>query len=140
MKRGVMCQVVFYPEEQRVLKIDFNQSQAKLPVLLKAGGVMWLPWGRRQLQKGQLPLGGWARLESIVEGKWDTFFPKPVKIPVQGFAEVDFEGRAHYFKLVKGQAVQGLLARLDQELRVYIVTITPERSDAVFARWPKIIA
>ncbi len=135
-----MCQTVFYPEAHQVRRVDFNQSKAKLPVLLKAGGVMWLPWGRHQLHKGELPLGGWARLETIAEGKWDAFFPKPIKIPVQGFSEVDFEGRAHYFKLVKGQAVQGLLARRDQELRVYIVTITPERSDAAFARWPKIIA
>jgi hypothetical protein len=134
-----MCQAIFYPEAQSFRKIEFHQPQAKLPVLLKVGGVMWLPWGRHQLQKGQLPLGGWARLNSIVEGKWDSFFPKPVKIPAQGFTEVDFEGQSHYFKLVKGQAVQGLLARVDQELRVYIVTITPERSDAVFARWPKII-
>lgn len=134
-----MCQAIFYPEAHQTLKIDFNQQQAKLPVLLKAGGVMWLPWGRRQLQKGGLPLGGWARLESIEEGKWDEFFPKPVKIPVHGFSEVDFEGRSHYFKLVKQQSIQGLLARLDQELRVYIVTITPERCDAVFARWPKVI-
>ena len=135
-----MCQAIFYPEAQCSRKVDFHQPQAKLPVLLKAGGVIWLPWGRRQLQKGQLPLGGWARLESIMEGKWDEYFPKPVKIPAQGFVEVDFEGRSQYFKLVKSQSVQGLLARVDQELRVYIVTITPERSDAAFARWPKIIS
>lgn len=134
-----MCQAIFYQEEQHSWKIDFQQPQARLPVRLKTGGVIWLNWGRRLIQKGQLPLGGWARMESIMSGQWDPFFPKPVKIPAQGFVEVNFEGYPQYFKLVKGQSVQGLLARHDQELRVYIVTLTPERSDAAFPRWPKII-
>jgi len=52
-----------------------------------------LPWGRRQQQAGKLPLGGWARQESIYTGRWDRWLLIPVKLPAISFMETDIEGR-----------------------------------------------
>ena len=52
----------------------FPSPQAALPVRLKSGGHVLLPWGRREGEAGALPIGGWARHESILVGKWDRFF------------------------------------------------------------------
>ena len=53
--------------------------------------------------------------------------------------EKDFENKACWFDITDGHYVQGLLARYDQEVRVYVVTIQPQRKDALFERWPRII-
>lgn len=117
----------------------FANPNAKLPVRTKSGNPSLLPWGRRQQQAGNLPLGGWARLRSIENHRWDKYFPQPVKLATDSFMEHDFEGNRHWFELTRGQWIQGLVARYDQEIRVYIVTITPEREDALFERWPRLL-
>jgi hypothetical protein len=50
--------------------------------------------GRRQAQVGKLPITRWAKIESIYGGKWERYFPKPVKISVLSFMEKDFEGNS----------------------------------------------
>jgi hypothetical protein len=49
---------------------------------MKDGNISLLPWGRRKEQEGNLPLGGWARLDSI----------NAVKIAVEAFME-----KSHWF-------------------------------------------
>lgn len=97
-------------------------------------------WGRRRGEPGELPLGGWARLESIRAGVWDRWQPQPVRLRLQGFMEKDIEGESHWFELTPGQWVQGLVARQGGEQRVYVVTITPEMPEAIHHRWPRIVS
>ncbi len=111
-----------------------------LPVSLKRNKVDLLPWGRRKEQAGQLPLGGWARLDSIYAGRWDKWFPTPVKLPIKSFMEKDIMNQSHWFDITKGQCIQGLVARDKHEQRIYVVTVTPELEDAVHNRWPRIIS
>ena len=118
-------------------RVFFPNPAATLPVRCRGGSVVLLPWGRRQSQQGKLPLGGWARLDSIYAGRWDRWFPKPVMLPIQSFMEQDHEGRAHWFDIVSGSYIQGLVAREGHEQRVYVVTIVPEAEDAMYARWPR---
>ncbi len=118
----------------------FPNPAATLPVRTRAGGAELLPWGRRQKQPGKLPLGGWARLDAIHAGRWDRWFPRPVQLPVHSFMEKDIEGNSHWYDLMAGQFIQGLVARDDAEQRVYIVTIAPERDDTLFERWPRILS
>ena len=99
-----------------------------------------MPWGRRKEQAGTLPLGGWARLDSIYGGRWDRFFPRPVLVPVQQFMEKDHAGASHWYDLSKGQYIRGLVARYQNERRLYVVTIEPEHEDAVHYRWPRIVS
>jgi hypothetical protein len=134
-----MCLAVCYCDATADVNIHFSNHKAVLPVLIKTGGVRWLPWGRRRQDPGQLPMGGWARLDRLQSGNWDAYFPRPVKIPVKAFMEKDFEGANGWYPLVKGQVLQGVVARYRLEYRVYIVTIVPEREQSLYDRWPRVL-
>lgn len=135
-----MCGGVVYRYQGQDYKTYFPNPKAKLPVKKKSSSMELMAWGRRREQEGNLPMGGWARLESIRQGRWQKYFPIPVKIPVQSFMEKDVEGVSHWFDLTEGQWIQGLLASYELERRIYVVTVTPEMEDAVHDRWPRIIS
>lgn len=134
-----MAQAIHYCCQGQSYKIKFKDPKAKLPIRCRDGSIELRGWGRRQNEAGNLPLGGWAKLQDIQQRQWDSYFPKPVKLDVIGFMESDFEDQQHWFHLVKGQYIQGLFAHYDQESRIYIVTIDPVRHDNIFQRWPRIM-
>tara|TARA_R110002167_G_scaffold202049_1_gene405778 strand:+ start:6963 stop:7379 length:417 start_codon:yes stop_codon:yes gene_type:complete len=134
-----MCVGVIYQYESRVIKTYFTNPKSSLPVLMKNGSIQLLPWGRRQKQSGALPLGGWARIESIETGFWDKYFPIPVKLMVnEFFSEETATGNIKCRTITEGSFMQGLVATDRQEIRVYVVTITPTE-DQIHDRWPKIL-
>lgn len=135
-----MCGGVYYTHLGQDVRLYFPNPNARLPVRQKSGAVVLLPWGRRREQGGRLPLGGWARLDAIYSGRWDRWFPVPVKIPVKSFMENDLEGRSRWFDLTRGQWIQGLVARDRYEQRVYVVTVVPEFDNAMHERWPRILS
>ena len=113
-----------------------------LPVKLKGGDCRLVIWGRREYENSEMPLGGWARLSSIKSEKnqrWNLYFPKPVQIPVGKFMERTFEGKASWYEVIKGRYLQGLLAHIENEWRVYLVTIDPEDLMNCHYRWPQIV-
>lgn len=134
-----MCLAVEFLYEGKEYTPYFPNPYAMLPVLSKNGTATLLPWGRRQSQAGNLPLGGWARLESIKKNVWQKYFPIAVKLPIRRFAEKDIEGKTHWSTLQDDQFVQGLVARYDNEVRIYIVTVIPIEPDAIHDRWPRIL-
>ncbi len=134
-----MCGGVIFTHHGQDYRLFFPNPKAVLPVRQKDGDTILLPWGRRKTQLGQLPPGGWARLESIYEGRWDRYFPTPVKLPIVQFMEKDMEGTSHWYDLSPGQWIQGLVARDKHEQRVYVVTVEPDFRDAVHDRWPRIM-
>ena len=135
-----MCGGVYYSINGQDVRVYFPNPKAMLPVRKKDNSIDLIPWGRRKQQAGQLPLGGWARLDSIYAGRWDKYFPVPVKLAVKSFMEKDIEGQSHWFDLTRGQYIQGLLAREKHEQRIYVVTVVPELADAVHDRWPRIVS
>ncbi len=135
-----MCGGVYYSVNDGDIRFYFPNPKARLPVRMRSGGTQLLYWGRRLGQAGKLPLGGWARLDGIYEGRWDRWFPTPVKVPVKSFMEQDLEGRSHWYDLTKGQWIQGLVARYQHERRVYVVTVEPELADTMYSRWPRIMS
>ena len=135
-----MCGSVYYIINEQDIRVSFPNPKARLPVITRGGGTGLLAWGRRQEQAGQLPLGGWARLDSIYAGRWDRWFPVPVKVPVRGFMEKDIEGHSRWYELTRGQWIQGLVARNRHERRIYVVTVEPELADAIHERWPRIMS
>jgi hypothetical protein len=135
-----MCGGVYYRINGQDVRVYFPNPKAMLPVVTRSKDIELLPWGRRKEQAGRLPLGGWARLDSIYAGRWDRWFPVPVKLPISQFMEKDIEGNSHWFDITAGQFIQGLIARDQHEQRVYVVTITPEFDDAVHERWPRILS
>ncbi|MCU7845316.1 MAG: hypothetical protein KZQ93_15915 [Candidatus Thiodiazotropha sp. (ex Monitilora ramsayi)] len=135
-----MCGGVFYQIDGEEVRTYFPNPHARLPVKMRGGRVELLPWGRRQNQPGRLPLGGWARHESILEGRWDKWQKISVKLDILQFMEKDMEGVSHWSDVTHGKFIQGLVATWEQERRVYVVTITPELDNAIHDRWPRIIA
>ncbi len=135
-----MCGGVFYFGEGQETRVYFPNPKACLPVKRNNNEIALLPWGRRKEQAGQLPMGGWARLDSIYAGRWDRWFARPVKLPITSFMEKDIEGNSHWFDITEGKWIQGLVARAGYEQRVYVVTIVPEMVDAIHERWPRILS
>lgn len=134
-----MCGGVKYTTNKETVRVYFPNPQAKLPILMNDGNLS-LPWGRRKEQQGTLPLGGWARLDSIKAGKWDNVEPRPVKIIVDGFMEKDHNKESHWFNLEEGQFIQGLVAHYNDEQRIYVVTVEPDPlTKQIHDRWPRII-
>jgi len=137
-----MCGGVQFTHEGKTLKVYFPDPKAVLPVRLKSGSHVLLTWGRREGESGTLPVGGWARHESILAGKWDRFFPKPVRLDLEAFMEKDNQGKSHWYPVIAPNAMQALVARWDDEQRVYVVTINPTLPDqaAVHSRWPRFVS
>jgi len=134
-----MCLDVVYEYLGMEVHTGFDNPRAQLP-MVRRGEVRLLPWGRRPRQAGQLPVGGWARLESIHAGDWDPWFPKPVRLPVQRFCERDSLGERHWYDITRGKWIQGLVASDGDEQRIYIVTLVPSGTDITFDRWPRILS
>jgi len=134
-----MCGGVLYQIDGQEFRTYFPNPKARLPILKRDGSVERIAWGRRREQTGRLPLGGWARHESILAGTWDKYNPRPIKIAVLAFMEKDHLGKSYWFEVTSGQYLQGLVVRDQHILRVYVVTIEPNFEDAVHNRWPRLI-
>lgn len=132
--------------EKKPRRIYFPVPTAALPVLMKDGSMMSLPWGARNEERGgdgkglRWPKGGWARHESVKTGKWRAFDPQPAKIAARSYMEKDGEGVSHWFTLEPGQYIQGLVATVGEERRVYVVTVgAPPQFAHIHDRWPRIV-
>jgi len=135
-----MPEAVMYQHQGKKYTVYFARTNAMLPVRLASGETRLVNWGRRQDENGEMPLGGWARLQSIHDGKWGQYTPKPVRLPIDKFMKTDYESHVHWHEVTRGQWIQGLLAQEESEYRVYIVTIIPELLDVCYDRWPRIVA
>jgi hypothetical protein len=137
-----MPEAVTFHFQNKIYTVYFNQAKAMLPLKFKSGEVKLVTWGRREYENSEMPLGGWARLVNLRNEKyqrWNMYFPKAVQLPIDKFMEKDFEGKPCWYEITKGKCIQGLLAKLDNEYRIYIVTIDPEDLMNCHYRWPHII-
>jgi hypothetical protein len=137
-----MAEAVIFKNQNKIYTVCFSQVKAVLPVKLKNGDCKLVTWGRREGENSEMPMGGWARLNSIKNAKdqrWNLYFPKPVQIPIDKFMEKNFEGKSCWYEIIKGQCIQGLLAHEQNEYRVYIVTVDPEDLMNCHYKWPHII-
>lgn len=116
-----MCGGVKYGYQGKAVTAYFPSPTAALPVVVR---------------------GGWARLESVRDGKWRRYAPLPVRIEVEAFMEKDGAGLSHWYELPSGQWIRGLIAYTGDESRVYVVTVVPEdpAHRAVHGRWPRIVS
>ncbi len=135
-----MCGGVRFHVDGDELKVYFPNPKAVLPVRQKDGSHLLVPWGRRESQPGFMPRGGWARLDSIRAGKWSQYTPIPVKIDVQAFMEKDMNNESQWYDLKDGEFIQGLIATLGNERRLYVVTELNEQSTHKSQRWPRVIS
>jgi putative SOS response-associated peptidase YedK len=105
------------------------------------GDVEWVTWGKRKEEPDRsFPNGRWARLDSVKDGRWERFHPQPVLVPAQAFMEKDHERKSHLVDVAPGQAIQGLLAKHNDETRIYVVTTdTSTEYDWIHDRWPRLV-
>lgn len=131
-----------YTRTGEQLKIYFPNPKAALPVLGSDGDdVVWVPWGRRREQAGRGPAGGWARLNSIEEGRWDKYGPTRVRIPASRFMEKDETKISHWFDLKDSQVIEGIVIGKDDQQRLYVITTdAPAEQAWVHDRWPLLSA
>lgn len=137
-----MCGGVKYTDKSgKDWMIYFPSPKAALPVLKRDGEIEWFTWGKRKEEPDTFfAPGGWARLDSINEGKWKRFHPRPVLLPVLSFMEKDHERKSHWFDVQPRQVIQGLLANRGDESRVYVVTTdTPAEFHYIHDRWPRLV-
>ncbi len=119
----------------------WRDPDVKLPVARKDGSIAWVAWGERHGIKSAFVQGPCARLDSIQSGKWDKYSPQPVKIPIQRYMERDIKGAPYWVKVSPGSYLQGLIATINSDRRVYVVTIeTPDEFRHVQPRWPRVIS
>lgn len=132
-----MCGGIEYQDQ----KIYFPQPDARLPVMLRHGGVTWIIWGRRKEEAiGKFSNGGWARLDSIKAGKWKPWHPRSVLIAADQFMEKDHDNLSHWIELDKRMVIQGLLAEREKEIRIYVATIdAPPEYAWIHDRWPRLV-
>jgi hypothetical protein len=136
-----MCGGVEYPTPfGELVTVYFPVPTATLPVITKSHELAYLPWGRRRGEEGLLPVGGWARHESIEKGIWQKWNPVPVKIKVERYMEKDSQKVTHWFDMPPRHVIQGLVASRGDEQRVYVVTVPAEGEfAAIHDRWPRIV-
>lgn len=135
-----MCLALCHPADKRIIITHFTDINARVPIKTEANLQHFLTWGRRLNEKGQLPLGGWISQALKQKKLFNQYFPKYVKIMASKFMDADVEGRCRWFDVTDGHYLQGVVLREKEERRVYIMTITPEKSDTHFIRWPLIIS
>ncbi len=136
-----MCGGVDYRVQPKRYQVYFPQPGARLPVKTRSHGVKQVHWGRRSSEPGHLPVTGWARLESIERGVWARWRPLPAKVMVDSWQEKNKKiGQTFWHALREDQYLQGLLARLRDEKRVYIVTVAPAKEAGIIslARYDRI--
>ncbi len=79
-----MPEAIVFNYDNKIHTIYFNHAKAVLPVKLKNGERKLLPWGRREHDNSEMPLGGWARLANIKNNKnsqCKCIYPKRCKFP-----------------------------------------------------------
>ncbi len=109
----------YSPESLRRYKITgeiesyFWQKDAVLPVTGKNGEQLVI-WGNKD-EEIKLPKTGWAREESLKQGKWDYLQPEMVNIPIDRGYE-----KKIWFELPKG--TKGIIVKSGKENRVYMTT------------------
>lgn len=137
-----MCGGIKYIDNHnKAWTVYFPSPKSALPVIKKSGEVEWVTWGRRKEEDAPyFPNGGWARLDSIKEGKWQRYQPTPVLLPVHAFMEKDGAKVSHWFDMKPDEVIQGLLTVHDDTARVYVVTTdTPPEFSYIHDRWPRLI-
>lgn len=127
-----MCHKIIFEHNKKDVQVAFFDSDAKLPFVSKEGNKQLLTWGRRKHQSGNLPLGGFALLDDIYSRQWKEFSPKSVKLPIKSFMMNTPETKNHWYHLSSNRWIQGLLAKYDDEYRVYIVTLSLDDEGFIF--------
>lgn len=132
-----MCHRVIYDFEGQQYTVSFKNPSAKLPILLRSGKLQLLPWGKREYNFGSFPVGSSVCLDDIKMGKFDAYFPKPVKVPIKAFLVSNHEGYFKWFHLPCDKWLQGMVIRQTKNIRLYLITLPPSYFSE-YPNWPRV--
>jgi hypothetical protein len=136
-----MCGGVEAKDKNRAyeaVKVYFPNPKAAFPVMLEDGTDLgWVPWGRRKVQAGDGPPGGWAKRETIDRGGWDKYRPQRALGLISRYMEKDAQRVSHWFDMNDAYALECLVIGEADQRRVYVVTAAPPAEYAgIHDRWP----
>ncbi|MGA1847613.1 hypothetical protein, partial [Deferribacter abyssi] len=142
-KRIKMCAGLIFRESvnKTELKVFFPRPYAKIYYLNETGNKGVALWGLRNEKekeelKVDLPITGWAKIESIRKGYWSRFNPAKVYIPAVGFMEKDNQKKSHWFELKDNEFILAILIKQKDAKVCYIVTQpTPKKYRHIHDRW-----
>lgn len=121
-----MCHSVevsgLYTAEGSRQLINYPDADAALPIHDPQRGVVWIPWGRRSQEQGELPATGWLLDGGPLPEGWDRYSPATVLARVVRFMEMTHDGEPRWFEVEDGKSLQCILLRHGHEQRVYVVT------------------
>jgi hypothetical protein len=102
-------------ESEEEIQFLFRDTTPLLPVWLNTTLSLVL-WGNRDKKHSRLPRTGWARKESIEEGKWQYLQPEDIEIPAAFGLE-----KGVWFQIAEG--MKGILVHdEDEHPHVYMLT------------------
>jgi hypothetical protein len=149
----VMCVAVRYVVDGRMQVVACGVADSVLPILIRSGVMRWVEWGAPRAHHVsspdapgyvlKLPEGHWVALDTLRAGVWWQYKPKAVKIAASAFGVYVPSGDVileRWIELKAGQYIQGALATVFAQQRVYVVTVTPPAEYAeVRPCWPRIV-
>lgn len=130
----------------KLIKIFFPIPNVLIPVVDENGAYEVCQWGQRENDKDlvkELPITGWARIETLDKPYWKKYNPKKVVIPFKSFFEKDKndsiypKNKATEFKLKEGETLQGLLIERSSKKITYVITKPIE--NWIHDRYPVIV-
>ena len=142
--------IEFFLEGER-RAVYYDSATPMLPVRARDGGLAFYRWGAHSAAfyetgnkagwGAKFPETGYAPLDEIREHKWAWLEPRPVRIFAARFIQVNSWQVPCYFALKPGEFIQGLLANINQHMRLYVVTVPlpPEHTDEQWL-WPRLIS
>lgn len=115
----------------KLIKVFFPIPNVIIPIIDQYGTYELSQWGQRETDKHlikDLPITGWARVESLGKTYWTRHNLKEVIVPFKSFFEKDRgdpmypKNKATEFELKENQALQGILIEHPEKNIVYVVT------------------
>lgn len=143
-----MCAALKYVVDGNTRTAAAGVQGATVPVLMRSGQVKWVEWGApagRHMSSPDVPgyvlkfpEGHWVELAALQAGTWWQYKPRPVKIAAAAFGVyLDIE---QWIPLKPGQYIQGAMATVFAEQRVYVVVVLPPAEyTSVQPCWPRIV-
>ncbi|KAA0259519.1 hypothetical protein FHQ18_01185 [Deferribacter autotrophicus] len=138
-----MCAGLLFRESlnKTEFNVFFPRPYAKIHFINETGEKDIALWGLRNEKekeelKVDLPITGWAKIESIKKGYWNKFNPQKVYIPAIKFMEKDSQKKSHWFELKDNEFILALLVKQNNIKVCYIITKpAPEKYKFIHDRW-----
>ena len=130
----------------KLIKVFFPIPNILIPVVDLNGTYELCQWGQRESDKNlikELPITGWARLESLDKLYWTRHNLQKVLIPFKSFFEKDKndpsypKNKATEFELQKEQALLGVL--IENPIRNVVYVVTEPIKNWIHDRHPLIV-